>query len=136
MSGFERCMSNYVNELRHFLQKLTRFITVLSAVGQLEGRHYRTDGLESTWPLGGALSFGQQSIPHYPMSEHRAEGSRKKSVSCSYCDKKFWNKSDCHGHINSQHLKLKPFVCRKCAQTFSYKQSLKSHEMFCQLEKC
>jgi len=101
----------------------------------MEGKHYRTDGLESTWPLGGVLGVGQQLMPTYPMSEQRAEGSRKKSVSCSYCDKKFWNKSDCHGHINSQHLKLKPFVCRKCAQTFSYKQSLKSHEMFCQLEK-
>ncbi|XP_076460734.1 uncharacterized protein LOC143293577 isoform X28 [Babylonia areolata] len=90
--------------------------------------------LGSSWPLDD-FSSGLRAKPPFTMSNVRGEGVRKKSVTCTHCDKKFWNKSDCIGHINSQHLKLKPFVCRKCLQQFSYKQSWKSHELFCQVQR-
>lgn len=105
------------------------FLDVLSAVEGMETRLGPLLG--SNWPLDD-FSCGLWANPPF---NNRGEGSRKKTVSCTHCDKKFWNKSDCIGHINSQHLKLKPYVCRKCAQQFSYKQSWKSHELFCQIGK-
>lgn len=73
------------------------------------------------------------TLSHY--EQKQTEGKRAKSVMCTYCMKKFWNRADCQGHINSQHLHQKPFVCRKCLLPFSYKSSLKSHEVFCQLTR-
>lgn len=59
----------------------------------------------------------------------------KKYFSCTYCRKNYWNKADCLGHINSQHLKRKPYICKVCSVPFSYKQSLKRHEQSCLAKK-
>ncbi|CAG5129496.1 unnamed protein product [Candidula unifasciata] len=55
------------------------------------------------------------------------------SHTCSFCDKKFQNKADCKGHINSVHLNAKPFVCEHCAVSYSYRQSLSRHLVSCKM---
>lgn len=88
---------------------------------------------ESAFSHFGAMS-DQQLLVGDSTDRSMTEGNRKKAVECQYCLKRFWNKADCQGHINTQHLKLKPFICRKCSVSFSYKQSLKSHELLCQAD--
>ncbi|XP_055895494.1 zinc finger and BTB domain-containing protein 43-like isoform X21 [Biomphalaria glabrata] len=51
--------------------------------------------------------------------------------SCSFCGKKFNNRSDCVGHVNSVHLNTKPFICKYCTMSYSYKQSLNRHLLSC-----
>lgn len=60
------------------------------------------------------------------------EGAKKKFF-CKCCGKKFWNRTACLGHVNSQHLNVKPFECKTCHLSFSYKQSLKRHERVCNI---
>lgn len=52
---------------------------------------------------------------------------------CTFCDKKFQNRSDCKGHINSVHLNTKPFVCKHCTLGYSYRQSLSRHLVNCKM---
>ena len=44
-----------------------------------------------------------------------------------HCDKKFSRRCNVQVHINSCHLKLKPFKCDYCDKTFARKESLKDH---------
>ena len=54
-------------------------------------------------------------------------------VVCKLCGKDFpgkvWNTrlQNLKKHINSVHLKLKPFPCPKCGQSFPAKQNLQNH---------
>lgn len=66
----------------------------------------------------------------FAIPESEGMGSKKKFF-CKCCGKKFWNKTACMGHVNSQHLNVKPFECKNCHLSFSYKQSLKRHERLC-----
>lgn len=50
---------------------------------------------------------------------------------CRFCGKKFHNRSDCMGHINSVHLNTRPYVCKHCAVSYSYRQSLNRHLLCC-----
>lgn len=64
-----------------------------------------------------------------PYNCNENEGMKK--VSCMFCHRKFWNKTDCQGHMNSRHLNIKPFSCGKCSMKFSYKQNWRKHEICC-----
>lgn len=55
----------------------------------------------------------------------------KSSFSCKLCGKQYKNRIDCEGHVNSQHLHRKPFVCSVCFMSFPYNRSLRRHEMNC-----
>ena len=47
--------------------------------------------------------------PHFPSSQ---------------CGKKFTMSDDHHSHMNSVHLKIKPFKCEMCKRLFAHKRSL------------
>ena len=72
-------------------------------------------------------------VPNFLQQFQGPVGSRTKNVQCPSCNKLFWNRSDCEGHVNSKHLGLKPFKCRVCHKQFGYKNSWKFHEMGCSL---
>ena len=50
-----------------------------------------------------------------------------KQVPCIECEAHFKNKSQLENHINSVHLKIKPFRCDSCDSSFAYKRNLTSH---------
>ena len=48
-----------------------------------------------------------------------------KNLNCDSCGKYFPKKSMLKNHIDSVHLKLKPYKCEDCDKTFSLKRILK-----------
>ena len=46
---------------------------------------------------------------------------------CSDCDKVYCSKRDLRNHLNSKHLKLKPFKCDQCPAAFTARPSLGYH---------
>ena len=57
-----------------------------------------------------------------------AEASFEK-LRCPYCDKDvFRDKIDLKRHVDSVHLKLKPFPCRFCGRSFALNYTRKTHE--------
>lgn len=50
---------------------------------------------------------------------------------CPQCDKKFILSVDMHSHLNSVHLKIKPFRCDICNKTLAHRRSLKPGRHSC-----
>ena len=46
---------------------------------------------------------------------------------CTDCNKIYATNKDLQNHINSVHLKLRPFKCEQCPSAFTQKVSLNSH---------
>ena len=53
--------------------------------------------------------------------------------SCSQCDKKFTMSDDLHSHVNSVHLKIKPFKCETRKKSFAHKRSLEPGRHSCKV---
>jgi len=51
-------------------------------------------------------------------------------VVCQHCGKRCISRRDLEGHINTVHLKLKPFVC-PCGKGFAYNRNLHVHKKVC-----
>ena len=49
------------------------------------------------------------------------------SFTCSQCNKSFSSKQNLEKHLDSVHLKLKPFNCNQCDKSFPSKQNLDRH---------
>ncbi|XP_076460731.1 uncharacterized protein LOC143293577 isoform X25 [Babylonia areolata] len=50
---------------------------------------------------------------------------------CEFCGRTFSSTRDCLGHVNSAHLKLKPYVCDLCQRAFHGKKTLNNHRKTC-----
>lgn len=61
----------------------------------------------------------------------RSQKIRSRNFACEYCGRKFSNKRDCMGHVNSAHLHRKPFVCDLCQRSFAGKKTLNNHRKIC-----
>ena len=57
---------------------------------------------------------------------------RKKSFPCEYCNKSFVVYRDYEGHVNSFHLKLRPFLCSVCNIGFANIKCFHAHKALCQ----
>lgn len=59
----------------------------------------------------------------------RHSGVRESSQSCHDCDKKFYNVYLLNKHVNSVHLKLRPYQCKVdgCSKSFNQKNYLNTH---------
>ncbi|XP_055895432.1 zinc finger and SCAN domain-containing protein 4-like isoform X12 [Biomphalaria glabrata] len=62
----------------------------------------------------------------------KIQGYKKTSIVCELCQKTFASRRLLSGHMNSKHLKAKPYVCPHCSKGFSYKTSLDYHLKTCQ----
>lgn len=80
-------------------------------------------------------SLTQQCVSFFASGDDEGNEMQKKRFFCKWCGKTFWNKTACLGHVNSQHLFVKPFTCRNCNTSFSYKQSLKRHQRDCPVKQ-
>ncbi|XP_072165760.1 uncharacterized protein [Diadema setosum] len=77
------------------------------------------------------------------MGKHRSRmhGKREKRFACSFCDKRFMERSSWRNH-ERRHKGIRPFVCLVCGKGFSSKDSMAVHqrvhtgEMPFQCEKC
>ncbi|XP_030833227.1 zinc finger protein 678-like [Strongylocentrotus purpuratus] len=77
------------------------------------------------------------------MGKHRTRmhGKREKRFSCSYCDKRFMERSSWRNH-ERRHKGIRPYVCLVCGKGFSSKDSMVVHqrvhtgEMPFKCEKC
>ncbi|KAL1380567.1 hypothetical protein pipiens_014085 [Culex pipiens pipiens] len=47
---------------------------------------------------------------------------------CDLCRKRYTSKQNLEGHMNSVHLKVKPFACRVCNQRFSIRAAQNRHQ--------
>lgn len=56
---------------------------------------------------------------------------RPRKFSCHFCMKSFVVKRDWEGHINSIHLKAKPFRCYICSWSSSHRGELQKHVKRC-----
>ncbi|KAH9519494.1 hypothetical protein Btru_002859 [Bulinus truncatus] len=56
---------------------------------------------------------------------------RARKFTCQFCQKTFVVRRDWEGHINSMHLKAKPFRCDACSWSSSHRGELQKH-----LKKC
>ena len=56
---------------------------------------------------------------------------RARNYSCNFCWKTFVVKRDWEGHVNSIHLKAKPFKCHICSWSSSHRGELQKH-----IKKC
>ena len=61
------------------------------------------------------------------MTKRRNKVCLKLELFCKYCRFKCSKKSVLQCHVNSVHLKLKPFSCRYCEFKFARKSDLQSH---------
>lgn len=78
------------------------------------------------WP-----DFSQSFSSDQTFSELRTHGLKKTSIVCEICHKTFASRRVLAGHINSKHLKSKPYVCPFCLKGFSYKTSMDHHKKTC-----
>lgn len=56
---------------------------------------------------------------------------RTRKYTCEFCQKAFVVKRDWEGHINSIHLKAKPFRCDACSWSSSHRGELQKHFKKC-----
>ena len=83
---------------------------------------------------------------NWPFSQHSSQSSiydmvkgpkqwkeRPKNFKCEYCDKAFVVRRDWLGHLNSVHLKQRPYSCSNCQANFANYKCWKSHTKNCNL---
>ena len=55
------------------------------------------------------------------------QGRRANHCACRVCGKIFSNQGNCNRHVETVHLKIKPFECPFCKNRFGQKIQLKGH---------
>ncbi|XP_059163358.1 uncharacterized protein LOC131946536 isoform X10 [Physella acuta] len=101
-----------------------------SGSSQMDGGESSGDPSEfphEEWP--DLSSFSKEQIP----LDLKFHGFKKTSIICGLCQKTFASRRLLAGHMNSKHLKAKPYVCPFCSKGFSYKTSVDYHKKTCQL---
>lgn len=128
-----KCLApqQYLKISLHFLESCNREIlfacSAVSVSKGLQDQHFGSSDLilDSLTQLPVASLSSSDSVPVNPC----------KRFYCKWCGKKFWNRTACLGHVNSQHLYVKPFTCSNCNASFSYQQSLKRHQRLCPISQ-
>lgn len=88
---------------------------------------FDSEFLHEEWP--DLSAFSKEQIP----LDLKFHGFKKTSIICGLCQKTFASRRLLAGHMNSKHLKAKPYVCPFCSKGFSYKTSVDYHKKTCQL---
>ena len=61
-------------------------------------------------------------------SEKEKQKEMRKRHGCEYCKSTFCTKTVLRNHINSVHLKIKPYKCENCEKYFAKKYQLTRHD--------
>ncbi|KAH8354763.1 hypothetical protein KR084_006683, partial [Drosophila pseudotakahashii] len=82
---------------------------------------------------------GQEELPHecqvcgrrmakkFMLLQHMLMHSSDK-LPCEHCGRRFARRFELEAHVRAVHLKLKPFACRHCPESFASRKTLRHHE--------
>ncbi|XP_034118284.1 zinc finger protein 93 [Drosophila albomicans] len=70
---------------------------------------------------------GRRMAKRFMLVQHMLMHSNDK-MPCEHCGRLFARKFELEAHIRAVHLKLKPFDCKYCAESFASRKTLRHHE--------
>ncbi|KAH8258965.1 hypothetical protein KR044_012146 [Drosophila immigrans] len=70
---------------------------------------------------------GRRMAKRFMLVQHMLMHSNDK-LPCEHCGRLFARKFELEAHIRAVHLKLKPFTCKYCAESFASRKTLRHHE--------
>ncbi|XP_068158070.1 zinc finger protein 664 isoform X1 [Drosophila tropicalis] len=70
---------------------------------------------------------GRRMAKKFMLLQHMLMHSRDK-LPCEHCGRLFARKFELEAHIRAVHLKLKPFTCKYCTESFASRKTLRHHE--------
>ena len=73
------------------------------------------------------LSFANESILEGHIARKHSKIGRKKKWKCTECNESFLFKDQLEYHMNSVHLKVKPYECDSCPKCFATNSLLMMH---------
>lgn len=70
---------------------------------------------------------GRRMAKRFMLVQHMLMHNAEK-MPCEHCGRLFARKFELEAHIRAVHLKLKPFACKYCAESFASRKTLRHHE--------
>ncbi|KAH8420422.1 hypothetical protein KR009_010114 [Drosophila setifemur] len=70
---------------------------------------------------------GRRMAKKFMLLQHMLMHSSEK-LPCEHCGRQFARRFELEAHVRAVHLKLKPFACRHCPESFASRKTLRHHE--------
>ncbi|KAH8238260.1 hypothetical protein KR032_001641 [Drosophila birchii] len=70
---------------------------------------------------------GRRMAKKFMLLQHMLMHSSDK-LPCEHCGRRFARRFELEAHVRAVHLKLKPFACRHCPESFASRKTLRHHE--------
>ncbi|EDV44441.2 uncharacterized protein Dana_GF20327 [Drosophila ananassae] len=70
---------------------------------------------------------GRRMAKKFMLLQHMLMHSSEK-LPCEHCGRQFARRFELEAHVRAVHLKLKPFTCRHCPESFASRKTLRHHE--------